>query len=245
MRLRAVMQGALFAAACIAYAAASYVATRSLHPTLLGAGFAYVPLLLVGAWMAWKSPRRVLTLPLVLLMALVLWLDREALLRHYRWGYLVQSAGPMVMLALFFGASLRHGQVALITRLALLVHEGHVTPRTARYTRGITWAWTLFFALMALVSIALFLAAPPAVWALFANVLSGPLVLAMFIGEYAVRVLVLPAQERTGPVQAVTAFMRYRAQTTEHAMHDGEVPDSCTTGHRPESALTSGSVSAH
>ena len=63
---------------------------------------------------------------------------------------------------------------------------------------------------MASVSTALFLVAAPALWALFANVLSAPLVLAMFVGEYGVRILALPAHERTGPVQAVMAFVRYR-----------------------------------
>ena len=210
MRWRAVMQGAFIAAASVTYAAASYVGARSAHPTLLGAGLAYVPLLLGGAWMARKSLRRTRALAFVVLAALVLWFARDGLLQHYRWGYLVQSAGPMTLLALLFGGSLRPGHVALITQLALLAHDGHISVRTSRYTHGLTWAWTVFFAAMALVSTALFLMAAPAVWSLFANVLVAPLVAAMFVGEYGVRVLALPAHERTGPLQAVTAFMRYR-----------------------------------
>ena len=210
MRWRAVVRGASIAAASVTYAAASYVAAKSVHPTPLGAGLAYAPMLLAGVWMAGKSPRRMPAIALVVLAALILWFARDILMRHYRWGYLVQSAGPMILLALLFGRSLRRGHVALITRLALLAHDGRISSRTSSYTRGLTWVWTIFFALMALVSTGLFVLAAPALWALFANVVTAPLVLAMFVGEYGVRVLALPAHERIGPVQAVMAFMRYR-----------------------------------
>ncbi|MDE2253147.1 MAG: hypothetical protein KGL42_02615 [Betaproteobacteria bacterium] len=218
MRWRAVMQGAFVAAASVTYAAASYVCARSAHPTLLGAGLAYAPLLLGGVWMAWKSLHRIRALAVVVLAALVLWFARDVLLQHYRWGYLVQNIGPMTLLALLFGSSLRRGRVALITQFALLAHDGHISARTSRYTRGLTWAWTVFFAVMALVSTALFLVAAPAVWSLFADVLVAPLVAIMFVGEYAVRVLVLPAHERTGPLQAVAAFMRYRRRGSATAV---------------------------
>ena len=243
MRWRAAMQGASIAAACVAYAAASYLAAKSPRPTLAGAALAYVPLLLAGAWMSWKSPRRALALSLVLLAVLALWLGRDALLLHYRWGYLVQSAGPMVLLALVFGSSLGRGRVALITRLALMAHQDCITPRTARYTRAVTWAWTLFFTLMALASATLFLAAPPAIWALFANALTAPLTLAMFIVEYGVRVLALPAHERTGPLQAVAAFMRYRQHATEHAAHGAGAGDTPVAGHQT-GTMAPGPISA-
>lgn len=243
MRWRAAMRGASIAAACVAYAAASYLAATSPRPTLAGAAFAYVPLLLAGAWMSWKSPRRALALSSVLLLALILWLGRDVLLQHYRWGYLAQSAGPMVLLALVFGSSLRRGQTALITRLALVAHEGRITPRISRYTRGVTWAWTLFFTLMALTSTTLFLTAPPATWALFANALTAPLTLAMFIAEYGVRVLALPAHERTGPLQAVAAFMRYRKHATEHAVHGTEAGDAPVASHQA-GTMAPGSISA-
>lgn len=44
------------------------------------------------------------------------------------------------------------------------------------------------------------------VWSVFANLLSTPLLMLMFAGEYAVRWFVLPAADRAGPLEAIRAY---------------------------------------
>ena len=77
-----------------------------------------------------------------------------------------------------------------------------------RYTRQVTLAWSIFFGTMALVSTALFFAAPVKVWSGFANFLTAPLIALMFIVEYAVRRRMLPDVEHAGIVAGVQAFWK-------------------------------------
>jgi uncharacterized membrane protein len=81
-----------------------------------------------------------------------------------------------------------------------------MSPALARYTRGVTLAWTIFFGAVATVSVALFFLAPRPLWSAFANLLTLPLVGAMFAAEYAVRVRVLPPEERGGLADAARAY---------------------------------------
>jgi uncharacterized membrane protein len=100
----------------------------------------------------------------------------------------------------------------MCTDLARLVH-GELSPALTRYTRQVTVAWTLFFALVAGTSVLLFAFAPIAVWSTFANLLTPPLVALMFAGEYAVRVRVLPPEDRSNVLDAVRAYWRNTAPT--------------------------------
>lgn len=89
-------------------------------------------------------------------------------------------------LLLLFTESLRQGHEDLVTALAARV-DGPLNPAMASYTRGVTKAWSLFFAGQLVVSAALGLLAPLATWSLFVNVLDVPLVVAMFAAEYGFR----------------------------------------------------------
>lgn len=102
-----------------------------------------------------------------------------------RWIYLVQHAGAHAALGVVFGHTLRHGRVALVTRFALIDH-GKLPQPLVTYTRQVTWAWTLYFAAMTAASLVLF-ALHPYAWSLLANILTLPLLGAMFVGEYAIR----------------------------------------------------------
>jgi uncharacterized membrane protein len=86
-----------------------------------------------------------------------------------------------------FARTLRRGREALVTAIARRVRGG-LPPEIAGYTRRVTQAWCVFFAGMAVASAALFLFAPLPVWSLFANLLNLPLIAAMFVGEYLVRI---------------------------------------------------------
>lgn len=103
-----------------------------------------------------------------------------------------------------FAATLRPGQTDLATGLAQRFNP-HFRPDMAGYARGVTTAWCAFFALQLLVSGALLLWAPVAVWSLFVNVLGWPLLVAMALGELAVRRLRFPNRPHLGPMELVRA----------------------------------------
>ncbi len=202
------MRGITIAMLCVAYPLLTYLGARSPQPNVAAAIVAFAPILVMLAWLTWQSPQRLALSLLAAVLAAVLWAQRAFLLQHYDWAYLLQYAGAMGLLGFMFGRTLRPGSTPLVSRFAEVVH-GDLSPRLVRYTRGVTWAWTLFFATTCLLSIALFLTMPLATWALLANGVSPLLVLAMFVAEYLVRLRAIPPHERTGPIEAVRAYARY------------------------------------
>ncbi len=207
------LRGAVTIALCVTYSLLSYLGARAHQPNTAAAIVALAPLLAVLGWLAWQSTHRFALLLLAVPGTWLVWTQRTALLHHYDLAYLLQHAGTLGVLAFVFGRTLRSGSTPLVSRFAHIAH-GSISARVARYTRGVTWAWTLFFTAMALSSLILFVAAPLASWALFANLWSPLLVLALFVAEYLVRLRALPAHERTGPIEAVRAYARYGAQAS-------------------------------
>jgi uncharacterized membrane protein len=116
-------------------------------------------------------------------------------------------------LLLLFGRTLLPRREALVTRLARRF-EDPLPPVVARYTRGVTWAWALFAAGQLAASALLLALAPAATWSFFVNALEWPLIAAMFLGEYACRLLVVPRRHRVGPLAAIRAFARRDAPAT-------------------------------
>jgi uncharacterized membrane protein len=94
--------------------------------------------------------------------------------------------GVYATLLVGFGASLRPGRVALITALARRMY-GAIPDEMAHYTRGVTWAWSSFFAAQLLISAALFVAAPLSAWSFFVNIVNIPSVILMWLLEEAYR----------------------------------------------------------
>lgn len=86
-----------------------------------------------------------------------------------------------------FASTLRSGREALITVMARRLH-GEIPEELRRYTRRVTYAWSIFFAMQLALSVTLFFAAPLVVWSFFVNVLDLPLVAAMFAAEYLCRI---------------------------------------------------------
>jgi len=206
-----VLRGSLFAVLCVAYPVMSFIGARLSQPNMVGAFVAFAPMLLILTWMAWQSHRPFILLALIALLLVLLWDQRALLLRHYDLAYLAEHAGMMTLFAWVFGRTLMGGQTPLVTRFALLAH-GSISPLIIRYTRRVTWAWTLFFCLMACSSVLLFAATPLSVWAIFSNVASPLLLLGMFVAEYLVRRRMVPTEERTGPVEAFLSYLRYNAE---------------------------------
>ena len=125
-----------------------------------------------------------------------LFLYRTVIGQNLSWVSFAQHAGSNAILCYVFGRTLYAGRTPLVSRMALML-EGTLQPEVARYTCQVTYAWTLFFGLNALLSTLLFLFAPLVTWSVFANILYLPLLLAMFGIEYLVRVLVLPRSVHT------------------------------------------------
>jgi uncharacterized membrane protein len=140
---------------------------------------------------------------------LVLYDNWAVLEKNFSVVYLLQECGMYGLLAAGFGRSLRTGGVALCTRLADELH-GPLNAAEILYTRRVTLAWTLFFALMGVTVAVLYVTAPRGVWSVFVNFLATPLILAMFAAEYAVRSRVLPHTERRGIWATMRVFFASR-----------------------------------
>ena len=141
--------------------------------------------------------------------ALLLYDNWPILEKNFSVVYLLQECGMYGLLAAGFGRSLRAGEVALCTRLADKLH-GPLNAAEILYTRRVTLAWTLFFALMGLTVALLYVTAPRPIWSAFVNFLATPLILAMFAAEYVVRGHVLPHTVRRGMWASVRIFFASR-----------------------------------
>lgn len=194
-------------AICAGYAVLAHLAAADPNPNQLDVGVATVPPVAVSLLLAWRSSQRVLMLLLCLAGTVGLYAAAGWLVGYYNWVFLLQHVGMQVLLGLAFGHTLRASRTPLVSRIAALVH-GPLSPTLARYTRQVTWAWTLYFSVTAAVSVLLFGLAPIAAWSVFANLLGLPLLILMFVAEYAVRLCVLAPSERTGLLQAIRAYMR-------------------------------------
>lgn len=105
-------------------------------------------------------------------------------------GALAAAAAPHALayaglLALFL-ASLRPGREAILTIVAR-AHRGPLPQSMERYSRNVTWIWCGFFLFQLAGSLGLALLSPTRAWPVFVNVLNLPLLMAMFLVEYAFR----------------------------------------------------------
>lgn len=196
---------AAIAGFCIGYSVLSHFAAADPNPDLFDAAVAMAPPLALGAVLAWRSAHRLWMLLLCLGVCAALYASRHWLVQHFNWVFLLQHAGMQGLLGLAFGRSLLAGQVPMVSRFAAVIH-GSLSPALERYTRQVTWAWTLYFSVMTSLSLLLFWLAPVAVWSVFANLLNLPLLILMFAAEYGARVVLLPASDRSGPLEAIRAW---------------------------------------
>lgn len=167
----------------------------------------FVPLLaglLAAAWRTrWRMPAVTAAGALVLGLT---WAP-SALLPGDRVLYvsLAEHLGLNGFLAWVFARSLRPGREPLCSRLAREMH-GALPPEVVRYTQGITLAWALLFIAILCVSVLLFFLAPIQVWSTFANLLNLPIVVAMFVIEYRVRMRALPDFKHASFLSGIQAF---------------------------------------
>ena len=189
----------------IAYAGLSHYSNSNPAARDLATLLALAPMLSLGCLMVWRWNG--------VLLAVVLGAGAVLLLHHY-WSllieefsivYLIQQAGFYVLMAWTFGRTLFRGRVPLCTEFADKIH-GPLSALELRYTRGVTWAWVLFFLGNLLVTFALFGFAPLRTWSFFVNFVSLPLVLLMFVVEFAVRRRLLPQVQRHGLIATLRIY---------------------------------------
>jgi uncharacterized membrane protein len=196
----------------IGYAVASHLAAASASPGLLQAGVAVLPLLALALALAWRSPQRPVMLLLCGLACLAFYVSRNWLVAHSNWLFFLEHVGTYSLLGATFGRTLLRGRTPMISQFAAIVH-GELSPALMAYTRSATWAWTLYFAGIAGLSLLLFWFAPIAIWSTFAYLLGIPLLTLMFAAEYAARCYVLPPGERAGPLEAIRAYKQASLQS--------------------------------
>ena len=141
----------------------------------------------------------------------LLYVSMDALRTHVAWVYFVQHLGAMTALGLMFGNTLRgtHAQ-ALCSQIAALLLPQDMDATYLRYTWWVTAAWTAFFALNALISVGLFVAAPISWWSLFANILTPVLTGVMFAAEFLMRQVALPNRAHISIASTIAAYRRFQ-----------------------------------
>lgn len=164
-----------------------------------------LPLILLTWWVATRSANKPLWLAILLLAAAGTYLLKQQEQLGLAAAYGIPHAAIYLALLWFFGRTLRQGWEPLITRLARRVHGEHLAAM-AGYTRGVTIAWCVFFAVQLLASALLFEFATLNTWSLFINLLNLPLLAAMFAGEYLYRSLRYPNHPKTSITKAIRAF---------------------------------------
>ncbi|MEZ5583750.1 MAG: hypothetical protein R3F37_14260 [Candidatus Competibacteraceae bacterium] len=85
-----------------------------------------------------------------------------------------------------FGRSLLPERQPLISKLASMA-RGHLEPRVAHYTRRVTQAWAVCFALLSLETLGLAFNAPIAGGILLINLLNAVFIIGFFLVEYGFR----------------------------------------------------------
>jgi uncharacterized membrane protein len=117
-----------------------------------------------------------------------------------------------------FGRTLAPGREPLITGFARGVH-GTLPPYIEVYTRNVTLAWCIVFALQVIVSLILFAYASRESWSLFVNVLSLPLVALTFVIEYAYRIMRYPDFPHASIWMGIRLFMDRRRSSNPRDPH--------------------------
>lgn len=196
---------AIVASAIAVYAVASHLLMVYAAKAPWAVAVLFGPLLLTLFAAGWRR-RHVPTLAAsVALLALLSTVVARGGVTDVQRLYVLQHAGMHAALGLAFGLTLRPGSTALITALAERVHR-QVTPAMRHYTRGLTLAWSLYFAAMIALSFAIYALVPWPVWSLFGNVASPLAAAAFFVGEHLLRYWRHPEFERLSMRGAIEAW---------------------------------------
>ena len=198
---------ALLVIACIAYQYSLHVSVSNAQPGPLHTILLWLPLAVLAAWILARSKNKLLWMAALLASGLFVYLVEH----EEQLGLAAVSGIPHAAVYLFllwyFGRTLAPGTEPLISRFARSMH-GALDPEMARFTRKVTLAWCIFFAVQLITSALLFAFAPLGAWSLFVNVLNLPLVTLMFVGQFAYRKIRFPDLPRVSLWQAMQVFIK-------------------------------------
>jgi uncharacterized membrane protein len=189
----------------IAYSVLSHYSNLNPQAHDLRTVLALAPMLTLGLVLLWRWSGVLIALLTAAAAAYLLRAFWPLFAQNFSVVYLVQQIGFYSIMAFTFGRSLRKGSVSLCTQLADRVH-GPLSPLELRYTRQVTLAWVIFFLCSVAANFLLFEFAPLRVWSVFVNFCSLPLILLMFVAEYAVRRRVLPQVHRSGLIATLRVY---------------------------------------
>jgi uncharacterized membrane protein len=189
-----------------AYAVLVHRENASGHPGALAAFLAVFPLLLALLAMLAQPGLRVAAALLLLACAALFWWTWPLVAQHAGMLFWLQDMALLLALLTLFGRTLLPGSQPLCVRFAQAMH-GELSVEHAHYARQVTWAWTVFFGLLALVSTSLFFLASLVVWSLYANFMVLPLIGIMLIVEYQVRKRVLTDAPHGRFIDGIHAYL--------------------------------------
>jgi uncharacterized membrane protein len=189
----------------VAYSVLSHYSNLNPQAQDLAVALALAPMLGLGFVLFWRWSGWLPALLLGSAAALLLAHYWPLFTRNFSVVYLLQQCGFYAIMTASFGRSLLKGRVPLCTQLADKVH-GPLSPLELRYTRQVTVAGVCFFFANLATTFVLFEFAPLRVWSLFVNFCALPLILLMFVAEYAVRRRVLPQVQRSGLMATLRVY---------------------------------------
>ncbi|MEO8417469.1 MAG: hypothetical protein ABI475_01945 [Methylophilaceae bacterium] len=200
------------AALIITYAALVHHVNASGQASMLGALLAVAPVIAISLTLACNPSSRLGGLSLLAGTGIVAWAGWSLIEHHSGFIFWMQDVSLMLILFMTFGRTLLAGRKPLCVYFAEMIH-GPLQPSHEHYARRVTWAWVVFFGLMALTSTLLFFFAPLANWSIFVNFLTLPLIALMFMIEYRVRRRVIPDMPPGHILDAVRAYLNTSART--------------------------------
>lgn len=171
--------------------------------------FVFAPLLAVASWAVFRMFGKAWWPLLALLFAGAIYYIVAG--NHERIGLLAVNGLSHAVLNLFllwlFGRTLLHGKDPLVSQISRHIN-GDLEPEIIVYTRQVTIAWCIYFALQVAVSLLLYVFAPLSAWSFFINVLNLPLLILMFVGEKAYRTARFPDHPRISIMKVIEVYSK-------------------------------------
>jgi uncharacterized membrane protein len=204
--LAKLLRGLALLALVVAWAVLAHLGSAGDGNSDLSAALATAPYVALAVILLWRASNPLWIVAGGLsVLGLLAW-SWPALRQNVALLFYVQHLGTNLALGTLFGRSLIGTHEALVTQFARIAHGGVISPAKAVYTRQVTIAWSIFFMASAAVSTALFWLAPAVAWSVFANLLSPPLLVLMFVVEHLFRRHRLPPEDRSSVADTIRGY---------------------------------------
>lgn len=112
-----------------------------------------------------------------------------------------------VWMAYYFGRTLLPGKEPLITRFSR-ISRGTVPKELIRYSRMLTWIWTLFFVVFGAISIYSAVAMNLETWTWIVNIAGPGLAFALFLGEHMYRAVRYKRYGHNSPIRTLAILFK-------------------------------------